>query len=239
MSKPSRLKTAAPYYVTVINLRPPGAIPWWFFPFATGDKDMPDNALIFPAEIQDRLLQNGRLRQQLNACKNAIFMLDFAPVVKLFIPDAGVSWLVTEIDPSDHDRAFGLYTEDGRHRHTHFSFSKIAALRSPTGARVTSDPHFIATKMLTAYASRASIVRFGRSAPGFKRICVTGPIVPAPSDPPSFPHFSLSPAPLPQGYHPSWNPDRAQPPHHVKRCKEAVALRSKTATTDGPFALFP
>ena len=29
-------------------------------------------------------------------------------MVKLFTPDAGATWLLTEIDPDDHDHAFGL-----------------------------------------------------------------------------------------------------------------------------------
>ena len=34
--------------------------------------------------------------------------LDPPPVVKLFTPDAGATWLLTELDPADPDRAFGL-----------------------------------------------------------------------------------------------------------------------------------
>ena len=30
------------------------------------------------------------------------------PVVKLFTPDANATWLLSEIDPEDSDRAFGL-----------------------------------------------------------------------------------------------------------------------------------
>ena len=30
------------------------------------------------------------------------------PVVKLFIPDAGATWLLTELDPKGPDLAFGL-----------------------------------------------------------------------------------------------------------------------------------
>ena len=30
---------------------------------------------------------------------------DFVPVVKLFTPDAGATWLLTEIDPGDEDAA--------------------------------------------------------------------------------------------------------------------------------------
>ncbi|NDZ17197.1 DUF2958 domain-containing protein (plasmid) [Variovorax sp. WS11] len=33
---------------------------------------------------------------------------DPLPVLKLFTPDAGATWLLTEIDPEDHDMAFGL-----------------------------------------------------------------------------------------------------------------------------------
>ena len=34
--------------------------------------------------------------------------LDPLPLVKLFTPDAGATWLLSEIDPEDHDIAFGL-----------------------------------------------------------------------------------------------------------------------------------
>lgn len=33
---------------------------------------------------------------------------DFFPVVKLFTPDAQCTWLLTELDPSEPDIAFGL-----------------------------------------------------------------------------------------------------------------------------------
>jgi hypothetical protein len=64
---------------------------------------------------------------------------------------AGSSWLLTEINPADHDRALGLYTQDARHRLTHVSFSEIVALLGPKGAPVTSDPDFMPMKMLTAF----------------------------------------------------------------------------------------
>ena len=34
--------------------------------------------------------------------------IDPRPVVKLFTPDASATWLLSELDPSDPDRAFGL-----------------------------------------------------------------------------------------------------------------------------------
>jgi hypothetical protein len=47
------------------------------------------------------LLANGR-----ESIQNPDF--DPAPVVKLFRPDAGATWLLTEIDPDNHDHASGL-----------------------------------------------------------------------------------------------------------------------------------
>ena len=58
------------------------------------------NALITD-EQRVLLLANGR-----ESLQNTDF--NPAPVVKLFTPDAGATWLLTEIDPDDHDHAFGL-----------------------------------------------------------------------------------------------------------------------------------
>lgn len=52
-------------------------------------------------ELRAQLLANGR--QSL-----ADEGFDPPPVVKLFTPDAGATWLLTEIDPDDEDHAFGL-----------------------------------------------------------------------------------------------------------------------------------
>ena len=57
------------------------------------------NALITDTQ-RVLLLANGR-----ESLENPDF--DPAPVVKLFTPDAGATWLLTEIDPDDHDHAFG------------------------------------------------------------------------------------------------------------------------------------
>ncbi|WP_435528456.1 DUF2958 domain-containing protein [Mesorhizobium shangrilense] len=34
--------------------------------------------------------------------------IDFEPIAKLFTPDAGATWLLTELDPDDPDIACGL-----------------------------------------------------------------------------------------------------------------------------------
>lgn len=73
--------------------------------------------------------------------------------MKLFVPGTAVAWLLTEIDPTDRDHAFGLHIVGGHRQLGHISLSEIAALCGPTGAAVIWDPHFIPTKSLTAYAA--------------------------------------------------------------------------------------
>jgi hypothetical protein len=78
------------------------------------------------------------------------------PVVKLFTPDAGATWLLAELDPEDHDVAFGLcdlglgFPELG-----YVSLAEIAALRGPLGLPVERDLYFKPTKSLSDYASEA------------------------------------------------------------------------------------
>jgi len=55
---------------------------------------------------RERLIRNGRIRDTL--AEEGKAEADFLPVVKLFTPDAGCTWLLTEIDPQDEDLAFGL-----------------------------------------------------------------------------------------------------------------------------------
>ena len=102
-------------------------------------------------EQRAQLLTNGRqsLEQE---------NFDPAPVVKLFTPDAGATWLLTEIDPDDHDHAFGLcdlglgYPELGW-----VSLAEIATVRGRLGLPIERDLHFEAKKRLSAYAREARL----------------------------------------------------------------------------------
>jgi hypothetical protein len=102
-------------------------------------------------EQRVQLLANGRqsLEQE---------NFDPAPVVKLFTPDAGATWLLTEIDPDDHDHAFGLcdlglgYPELGW-----VSLAEIATVRGRLGLPIERDLHFEAQKRLSAYAREARL----------------------------------------------------------------------------------
>ncbi len=53
-------------------------------------------------DIRERLLKNGRIRQQL--AEDGRAEVDFLPVVKLFTPDAQCTWLLTELDPDGRSR---------------------------------------------------------------------------------------------------------------------------------------
>ncbi len=105
-------------------------------------------------EQKAQLLANGRESAERSAAGQDF---DPYPVVKLFTPDAGATWLLTEIDPDEPDIAFGLcdlglgFPELGTVR-----LSELAELRGRLGLPVERDLHFTATKPLSAYAEEAS-----------------------------------------------------------------------------------
>ena len=83
---------------------------------------------------------------------------DPLPVVKLFTPDAGATWLLTEIDPGDEDHAFGLcdlglgFPELGN-----VSLTELATVRGGLGLPVERDLHFTASKPISIYARDARL----------------------------------------------------------------------------------
>lgn len=99
------------------------------------------------------LLENGRL-SELARKKGANF--DPVPVVKLFTPDANATWLISEIDPIEHDLAFGLcdlglgFPELGS-----ISLIEIRALRGRLGLPIERDPYFKPDRPLSQYAEDA------------------------------------------------------------------------------------
>jgi hypothetical protein len=82
--------------------------------------------------------------------------IDLWPVVKLFTRDGYARWLLTEIDPANADRAFGLCDfGDGRPVLGSVSLHDIEDMRYKPGLRVERDLHFVADKPLSAYAQVA------------------------------------------------------------------------------------
>ncbi|MGD9878567.1 MAG: DUF2958 domain-containing protein [Reyranella sp.] len=81
---------------------------------------------------------------------------DHAPVVKLFTPDANATWLLTELDPTEPDRAFGPCDLGlGCPELGYVSLAELATFRGPLGLRVERDRHFVARQSLSAYADEA------------------------------------------------------------------------------------
>ena len=104
---------------------------------------------IIAKPLQAKLIANGR--QALRDPE-----ADPRPIVKLFTPDANATWLLSEIDPYDTDRAFGLcdlglgFPELG-----HVSLRELAQLRGRLGLPVERDRFFHGTKPLSAYLEDA------------------------------------------------------------------------------------
>lgn len=102
-------------------------------------------------EQRTQLLANGRR-------SIAERGFDPLPVVKLFTPDAGATWLLAEIDPDDEGHAFGLCDLGlGTPELGWVSLAEIEALRGPLGLPVERDLYFRADKPLSAYAREARL----------------------------------------------------------------------------------
>ncbi|HUF68665.1 MAG TPA: DUF2958 domain-containing protein [Longimicrobiales bacterium] len=108
---------------------------------------------LLTAQDRARLLANGQLRRQ---AETETPNLNVLPVVKLFTPDADCTWLLTELDPEDTDRAFGLcdlglgFPELG-----YVSLAALSTLRGRLNLPVERDRHFAAARTLSAYAAEA------------------------------------------------------------------------------------
>lgn len=81
---------------------------------------------------------------------------DPMPIVKLFTPDARATWLLSEIDPNDHTRAFGLCDLGlGSPELGWVSLGELAAVRGRLGLPVERDRHWRAERSLSCYAAEA------------------------------------------------------------------------------------
>jgi len=94
---------------------------------------------------RDRLVENGRRPD-----------VDHSPVVKLFMPGSGATWLLSMVDPRDTSVAFGLcdlgfgFPEMGS-----VSLIELAGGRGAMGLGVERDLYFEAHYPLSVYAEAA------------------------------------------------------------------------------------
>jgi hypothetical protein len=104
---------------------------------------------LFTKPIWQKLIQNN-----LESITNDI---SHKPVVKIFTPDAGCTWLLSDVDADNPDIAFGLcdlglgFPELG-----YVSLQEITSLRGALGLPVERDRHFQANKTLVEYADEAN-----------------------------------------------------------------------------------
>lgn len=109
-----------------------------------------------------RLIENGLLR--LEASENGEAAPDFVPVVKLFMPDAQCTWLLTELDPCDTDIAFGLCDlGKGTPELGSVSIAELESVRGPLGLAIERDIWFRAEKTIREYAHEAHEARVMRA----------------------------------------------------------------------------
>ncbi|TPM33539.1 DUF2958 domain-containing protein [Mesorhizobium sp. B2-2-2] len=82
--------------------------------------------------------------------------VDFHPIVKIFDPAGSATWLLTEVDPSDPSRAFGLCDLGmGCPELGYVDLVELATVRNRFGLRLEIDRYFRPTKRLSAYAADA------------------------------------------------------------------------------------
>jgi hypothetical protein len=104
---------------------------------------------LIPAALRAILLANG-------ARSAAGESIDPVPVLKLFTPDAGATWLLTEIDPDNPTLAFGLCDLGlGCPELGTVDLDEIAAVRGRFGLPVERDEHFGETRALSVLAELA------------------------------------------------------------------------------------
>ena len=114
---------------------------------------MPSNFPFITDEQSALLRANGLMAR---ACQDEAQDFDPLPVVKLFTPDGGATWLLTEIDPEAASMATGLcdlgmgFPEVGL-----VDLRELCAVRGMMNLPIEQDLHFRATQRLSAYAREA------------------------------------------------------------------------------------
>ena len=110
------------------------------------------------ATMVEPLITESQLAQLLaNGARSAAGEnIDPRPVVKLFTPDAGATWLITEADPADPDRLFGLCDLGlGEPELGCVSLSEIQSVHGKLGLPIERDLYFTAEYRVRLYARRA------------------------------------------------------------------------------------
>ena len=106
------------------------------------------------SEHTEKLIEQGRATSA--AYEQELDPPDHMPVVKFFTPDAGCTWLISELDPENPDIAFGLCDLGvGCPELGSVLISEIASVRGVFGLPAERDRHFRADRSISAYAALA------------------------------------------------------------------------------------
>jgi len=82
--------------------------------------------------------------------------IDPVPVVRLFTPDAHVTWLLAALDPADGDTAWGLIDLGlGMPTQGTVKLSELAGIVGPLKQPVMRDSYFQPTRTLSEYTRMA------------------------------------------------------------------------------------
>lgn len=105
--------------------------------------------LIFTKDILRKLAANG--------AASAIKEQDHKPVIKVFNPCGGATWLLSESYPNDPDVLFGLCDlGQGCAELGTVLRSELETVTGRLGLHMERDKFFVATKTLTEYAAEAA-----------------------------------------------------------------------------------
>lgn len=107
---------------------------------------------LIPSEALEAMTANGR-----TSFADPETSHNHKPVVKLFVPWASATWLLTEVDPEEPDRAFGLCDlGQGCPELGYVWLPELFALRGPGGLTVERDLYWKADKGILDYAKEAN-----------------------------------------------------------------------------------
>ncbi len=91
---------------------------------------------LITAELRERLIANAKASK-----RSPVSGTDPEPVLKLFTPWAGATWLITEL--VDEDIMFGLCDLGmGEAELGYVSLSELQSIKGPFGLRIERDIHF-------------------------------------------------------------------------------------------------
>lgn len=109
--------------------------------------------MLLTKSLKEKLMSNDLKQRSVRGTPEEI---DFHPVVKLFTPDGGATWLLTELDAEGGDIAFGLCDLGvGCPELGYVSMAELATVRGAFGMPVERDRRFKANKTLSQYATEA------------------------------------------------------------------------------------